>query len=393
MRTLKYSWTQIITFVLLFIVLSGCLVTNESNEKVYVVLAIYIILFIPILCSEKITIIRYPVLISGIMLLVWAYGFLIGLLRGNNVSYIIRNFAGMSAYILVVPFLNSKVSNIQFIKIVRVVSTYALFITIFTYVMLTFFHLEFLYEIPVINAFVGGGGKGGFVQYFCRELIPITFAYNLYSALKTKKNIVRAVVIIVLVVLETMLVNDSSADALAIGVLAVLIVASRAKYLNRRTIFFCMIGIAFLFVFIIVYGQDPLSAIFSTEDEGNVRRITEIKYFMNHMTFMGYGLGKELGDAGAGGSFNYGTEVIYLNLFHKFGICAFLILSCYTSTCINAIRYLKKCDEPNGVIPIALMAYLIASLSNPMLFSGASVIQHIIALIIISRNSPSEKML
>lgn len=104
------------------------------------------------------------------------------------------------------------------------------------------------------------------------------------------------------------------------------------------------------------------------------------------MTFWGYGLGKELGYAGAG-KYNYGTEMIYLNIFHKFGIFAVMILACYLSTCIKAIRYLSNNEErnPEKVIPIALMAYLIPSLANPMLFSVLAVVSHLLAMTIISR--------
>lgn len=378
---------RLITYIFLFIVLTGSLSTYESDSKVYIAVVAYMLLFfLYVLFWKKIDIVRYPIIVSVIMLTVWIYGLFLGLFNENNTVSVLRNFAGMSVYLIVFPLLNTGISNKKYMKLVIAVSEYALYVSVFTYIMLTYFNCRILFKIPILNAFVGGGGIGGFVQYFCRELILVAFAYYFYILLNKNTYIFKSIIVIVLAVYETLVVNDSGGDALAMAVLAIIIVLSQAHYLRPRTIVLCLLVIAGMICVDFYLGEGFLGRLFSAEDGGNMRRLEEIEYFKKNMTFWGYGLGKELGYAGAG-KYNYGTEMIYLNIFHKFGIFAVMILACYLSTCIKAIRYLSNNEErnPEKVIPIALMAYLIPSLANPMLFSVLAVVSHLLAMTIISR--------
>lgn len=378
---------RLITYIFLFIVLTGSLSTYESDSKVYIAVVAYMLLFfLYVLFWKKIDIVRYPIIVSVIMLTVWIYGLFWGLFNENNTASVLRNFAGMSVYILVFPLFNAGINNKKYMKFIMAISEYALYISIFTYIMLTYFNFRILFKIPILNAFVGGGGIGGFVQYFCRELILVAFAYYFYILLNKNTNILKSIIIIMLAVYETLIVNDSGGDALAMAVLAVVIVLSQARCMKPRTVILCLLAIVGMVGVYFYLGEGFLSRLFSMEDGGNIRRWEEINYFKKTITFWGYGLGKELGYAGSG-KYNYGTEMIYLNIFHKFGIFAVMILACYLSTCVKAIRYLANNEErnPEKVIPIALMAYLIPSLANPMLFSVLAVVSHLLAMIIISR--------
>lgn len=391
----KIGWVQFITYIFLFVVLTGCLSTYETDSKVYVAVALYILCFFPYaLFWRSLQVIKYPVFVSIIMIFVWFYGFAVGLINGNNTSYVIRNFAGMSTYILVFPLLNSNISTDKYLCIIKKASKYALFISVFTYIMLTYFHLDLLYKIPIVNAFVGRGGIGGFVQYFCRELIHVTFAYNFFLFITKKRGVLTPTIILLFTVYATVVVNDSGGDILAMGIIAIIILLTQSKHLNSRAVLLGVIAIVGVVVLYLCSGEGLLSKLFSSADGGNIRRWEEINYFKNNMTFWGHGLGKELGHAGANG-FNYGTEMIYLNIFHKFGIFALLILVCYFSTCIKAINYLTNNNDknPDKVIPLALMAYLIPSLANPMLFGVLTVVSHLLAMIIIAKEENKKSML
>lgn len=388
------GWIQFITCIFLFVVLTGCLSTYESDSHVYIAVALYILCFLPyVLLWKSLQVIKYPVFVSIIMIFVWIYGFIWGLINENNTSYVIRNFAGMSTYILVFPLLNSKISTDRYLCIIKKASKYALFISIFTYVMLTYFHFDLLHKIPIVNAFVGRGGIGGFVQYFCRELIHVTFAYNFFLFISKKRGVLKPTIMLLFTLYATLVVNDSRGDILAMGIIAIIILLTQSKHLNSRAVILGIIAIAGVVVLYLYSGEGLLSKLFSSADGGNIRRWEEINYFKNNMTFFGYGLGKELGDAGADG-FNYGTEMIYLNIFHKFGVFALLILACYFGTCIKAINYLANNNDknPDRVIPLALMAYLIPSLANPMLFGVLTVVLHLLAMIIIAKEENRKSM-
>lgn len=383
----KENLFRLISYIFLVVVFTGCLSTYESDSHVYIAVAFYLVVFaLFVVLRQKIRMVEYPAVISLLMVMVWIYGFAVGIINGNDISMIIRNFAGMSVYLLVFPLLNSGISIGKYQKMIIIASNYALLITVFTYVMLTFFDLKLLFDIPVVNAFVGGGGIGGFVQYFCRELIHVSFAYNFYILLTGNgKLFIKSGIMLIIAAYATIVVNDSGGDALAMGVLGILIVLSQAERLKTRVVFFGIMAILALMGLYFYTGTGLLEKLFSPEDIGNARRIEEITYFRDEMTFFGHGLGKELGFAGSE-KFNYGTEMIYLNLFHKFGCFALIILGCYGSTCIRAFSYLKNNNEkdPQKVIPLSLMAYLIPSLANPMLFSVLSVVSHILAMVIIS---------
>lgn len=388
----KYSLPKIFTIVFLLIILTASLATYETDQKSYFAVAVYLALFFLIFTKRPAKIIGYPVIISAIMIAVWLYGFVLGVVLKNGMSNVVRNFAGMATYVLVVPLLNSDVVNDGFVKIIKGVANYALFITLFTYFVLTFYNAKFVFNIPVISAFVGLGGVGGFVQYFCRELIHVSFAYHLYQLLYTNNRGIWSLVMLILIAIESVVVNDSGGDLFAMCILALTIMISQFHRTTFRAVLLASLGVCFLLCFLIYYGTGPLSLLFSLQDIGNARRMDQIQYFMENWSFVGWGLGSALGSFG-NKTYNYGTEMIYFNLFHKFGIMAMLVIMCYMSTVLRAYKHLKQSRDANGVIPIALMAYLITSLANPMLFSTISVLSHILAMILMTRKEGKPSLL
>lgn len=385
----KYNFGQTITLLYLIMILTGCLTTNESDEKSYIVVFAYMIIMLFYIAYKKcVLIIRYPFVITLLIIAVWAYGFILGIINDNNMSHIIRNFVGMTVYLLLIPLLNCGFSNKQFMNIIIFFSYYALLVTFFTGLLGFIYNVEFLSEIPFLNAFVGGGGTGGFIQYFCRELIHVCFAYNFYLMLYRSGRRFIPFMIVMLALFEFVCLNDSGGDLLAIATLVISIVVVNSLEMKMNlsvlaTILFIIFG---TLLFNVYMGQGFLSILFSDQDGGNIRRLVELNYFLNNMTIEGWGLGKELGVAGAG-EYNYGTELIYLNLFHKFGVFALVIIGCYVSTLVKAFYYMKKNRTAESTVPLALMAYLLPSLANPMLFSTLSVTSHLLSMIIFSREN------
>lgn len=389
------SLWNLITCVFLTIVFTGAL-SGISEQKVYILVAIYFVMYILylIIMRDEIQIDKFIFIISCIMISVWVYGIILGLLNGNRKELIIRNFAGMTMYLLVFPLSNKKIDRELIIKIIKVMAHYSLYISIFTYCLLTYTKVKFVYQVPVINAFVGDGRAGGFIQYFNRELIHVCFAYNAYIFLFQKRKKIISALNIVMAGYYYVIVNDSDGDLLAALILLLVVIVP--MFLRLKKEHKAIIGGIVICILIgcMLINRNVLFGIFSPDDFGNARRYEELNYFKSNITFFGYGLGKELGSIGAAGIYNYGTELIYVNLFHKFGIFAILILGAYIATMYKAIKfYIKdRTDNPDKVIPMALMAYLIPSLANPMLFSVLAVVSHILSCIFISEDKTTIKI-
>ncbi len=373
---------NIITCIFLTIVFLGFL-SGDSEQNVYVLVGIYLIIYLiyAMITRSNIQCDKFVFVVSCIMLAVWIYGIILGIFNGNKRELIIRNFAGMTMYLLVLPLSNEKLKMESVIKIIKIVAHYSLYISIITYLLLTYTKSHFIFQIPIINAFIGGGGKGGFVQYFNRELIHVCFAYNAYILFYEKRGKLFGFINLLMASYYYLIVNDSEGDLLAAVLLLIVIIIPMFFKIKKRyrIVLYCIIMC--LVIVSILTHNNKLVSIFSQQDIGNARRYEELNYFKSNLTLFGHGLGKELGSIGASGIYNYGTELIYINLFHKFGIFAILILISYVATLYKVIKYYLKSNDigPDKVIPMSLVAYLVPSLANPMLFSVLSVVSHILA--------------
>lgn len=380
-----------ITYIFLFIVLSGMFATYTTDARVYPICLLYMgIASVFFIRNKYIHVMPYPYIIASIMIVIWGYGVVMGLVMRNPLPYVVRNFAGLSLYVLIIPFSMIEIEKDKLIKIILGIADMLLCMTFFSYLSLSFLHATYIHYVPILNAFVGEGIFSGFVQYFGRELIHVTFAYHFYKLVYEKISW-KSSLIVFLSVVNAVMLNDSDGDRLALVVLAVVIMISQYKRVNEKVVAIVAIGVIGAIVFSIFYGESIVLKLFSPEDIGNSRRYEQIEYFIHNISFWGQGLGAPLGDIGSG-LYNYATEVIYFNIFHKFGVWASLILFCYVSTCVKAILYMVKYNaerktQADKVIPLALMAYLIPSLANPMLFGTVSVTSHLLAMILMEKES------
>lgn len=393
----KIQLFDFITMLFLLLVLSGSFTVNETDQYVYVLCVGYMLfsffLFI-VYRSGSIPLSAYPIKIALLMLSVWIYGFILAIINHNAMHMVIRNFAGMTMYLLTFFLWNIKDKQYRFSRLAIFMGDYIQVISVISYVLLTYFHFSYIKQIPILNAFVGGGGSAGFVQYYARELAHISFLFYFYKVICCKFDY-KPFFMIFVAIYRLVVINDSGGDLLATAVLAVILLLCQFKYIKREIFALGIIFVCMLLLYIIYKENSFIFSLFSPADEGNARRYTEIHWLLQHISFWGYGLGKELGYAGAK-QYNYGTEMVYLNIFHKFGVFAFAILFCFASSFWKAIKYLGKEDKrnPYAVVPLGLMAYLIPSLANPMLFSVVSVVSHILSMLIVydaDRQAQSKK--
>lgn len=312
-------------------------------------------------------------------LCIWLYGFMLGLIKGNSPSFVLSNFAGILMYVLFYCLYSARVPTDKMIKLLLAISRIVLVLTIICYIDMYIVRTAFFVQIPILKDFQ----KAYTVEYGSRELIYISYLYSLYIILFLKQYKGCHWLIIVGAWIAELMCIKSGGDTLAMFVLsAVLVLLWAYKKWDRRVFAgMCLIGLGVVLVVLLAVPKTPFLVLFSPDDAGNAVRYKQIEVLLQEINFWGHGLGATF-RGGIGHS--YGVEMIYLNIFHKFGIFAIIMLLSYGYTVLVATsKIVKTNNDPNCVIPLACMGYLIPSLANPMLFAPPHVLAHCVALLLI----------
>ena len=113
---------KLITLILILLSLS----TSFDSSIYYIFFGIIVILFfLYTLIRHKIQKFETIDLIASSFILIWAYGFILGLIKGNNISYVISNFAGMICYFSYFVFVGYKI-DIQILTKIILLSGFLL---------------------------------------------------------------------------------------------------------------------------------------------------------------------------------------------------------------------------------------------------------------------------
>ena len=326
---------------------------------------------------------RMPLL----LLLLWVYGVIIGILNGNEYQYIFRNFAGLVFYSCYFFLENKKIDLNCLRRFLIRMGIFTGIVTLAIYIDQFVVHLNYLGNIPFLNNYTQTVSVEFVIYFPSRELMGVLFSYCLYNLLYRKKELLFNIIGISLSLITIVICGKSSGDTLALMILAILIIMSRLqKNVKNKAIGYLIIGIG---IILIIFGMIFenimfMSNFFGKDVSGNAIRYGQIQYLLDPRNFkvFGHGLGAKLIGNIRSNEFPYSCEVIYLNLIHKFGIVAFFIFGIYIVNSIQSIKILfSKNENANNVFPISCLMYLITSLGNPMLFSSVTVTLHICCLL------------
>lgn len=384
----KVYLLRFITEFYIIIGLWGMMKTkNESNEGFYLITVVYFLLFIICLSGNKFKCcMDIMSLIPLMMIGVWCYGCIFGIIHGNNIRYVLRNFSGMLLYILVY-FFNS--ANIKIERINKLLLRLSVCLSILTPIAYFFLFVIpdqrgwFVLKIPFLNAFATGIELTGFAVVYSGThcLLTISYGYCLYQCINRDKYINKYLLFAVFDILVAVAFGKSGGLELEILMMTgVMIFFPFLKKITSKKTILLILGITAFILFINRVGLKPLLSIFDPGDEGNSTRYGQINYIFNNLSIFGHGLGAEYIAIKKG----YGIEFIYGDLLYKFGIFGVIPIVIYFYTLIKSIKILAKSHgDWSDIIPFALMGYTFYALGNPVLFSGSSVISHILALIYI----------
>lgn len=379
---------QVITELYIIVALWGAIKTkSESNGGFYVVTVLYVIVFAVYMSQRTMHI--YLDRINGISLSmagVWIYGCILGLLQRNNPAYVLRNFSGMLLYMTSYLLINSGISLERLSRMLLKMSVWMTLLTPVAHFLLFVVPGQkgwFLLKIPFLNCLATGIQSIGFTVVYngAHILLPISYSYCLYQCFSKDRYINRYSFFALFDLLIAFFWGQSGGLELELLVLTgVMFLVSARKKLTEKKAFIVYCIFSLMIIYILKAGARSVLGIFDPSDGGNSLRYKQIDHILHNLSFLGQGLGAEYTAIGKG----YGIEFIHGDLIYKLGVFGLIPIGIYVYTWILSLKILVRTKgDWTDVIPIALMSYIFYALGNPVLFSGGSVIAHILALMYI----------
>jgi len=355
-------------------------------------------------------------LIPLFMITIWFYGFLLGFYLENNKVFIISNFAGMVTYLFYYIMILSRLSKEKVFGFVCYAATIVAVSTIILKILQVLGIGNDGFVEAIFGNIRGGTSTGHERIYFVGQvsifvLLGITFGrfferekyiksfdlfnYKIFKIFRFR-NVV-ASIILFLVIFYSLFIIPASKGFILGGIVMILIYTlstMKLLFINLRIkkyILILPLIILLTAVFALKLNIDRVAtSIFSAEDISNVLRFEQAYLLLDNINFYGNGLGAVLP---FGYSRNldlpYGFEVIFVNVFHKFGVFAVIILICYMYSIFIGLKCIFKKNNPNYNYHIAAFGglfFLFPSLGNPILFNPQVVLIHCVSLYLLKEN-------
>ncbi len=370
-----------------------CLSTNLSTGVYYAFFAVFVGLFVVYVFSRmKLVKLQKVDLIALSFILVWIYGIIIGLIRGNEKQYIFANFAGLVCYFMYFIFVNYKIDKNRLIK----------------FVLLAGLLLSLLSSIGMLSyqtgirvpPFLSGNitfSSTGQVRIYTATL-PVAFSLlgvSFYQILYSNKDFSflnlhkkkYAYLLFIISFFSIFIVTASKGFTLGgVSIIFIIFLFSYGSQITRKKIHISFVLFIILLLFgIITFNQlgyfNILTEMFSTEDIANIARYTQLDYIIDDITFWGNGLGSIVPGFISNRESPYGYELIYFNIIHKFGIFSIIL---FFNWIYMFIYLFRKCwnnkNTVNNVIMLSSLGYLFTSIGNPIVFHPSLVMLNAITL-------------
>ncbi|MFH0939740.1 MAG: hypothetical protein V1899_10765 [Planctomycetota bacterium] len=380
------------------------LMTLRSAEPCYILFVIVLALCLPGLIiytrySRRNTPSQFACdLAALVFLVVWTYGIMLGLARGNNLLLVIRNFAASIFYVAYFILVFLKISPERVFKATYWAAMYVMFLTIILSVASTLLNVDIqspgwaLLAGPVI-----GGGGTSHARIFCvnQMVLFVLVSIAIYRLISLKRRLLIDLLLAAMAIYATLFVPAMRGNALAVMVIlfCLLLVAAAPLVrlrVSKRFLALLMFIVLGSMVVIATSFDDIVRGIFLESAGGNAIRYEQSRILLDECTVFGKGLGAEISTGySRAGEKSYGFEVIYINIFHKYGVFALLLLASYFYTFYGACRALVRKTIPpeHACCALGAMGYTLVAFGNPMLFGPNTILLHCIALYLIRQGS------
>jgi hypothetical protein len=131
-----------------------------------------------------------------------------------------------------------------------------------------------------------------------------------------------------------------------------------------------------------------VDTIFGAQRLGNVERYAQARELLNDLEFFGRGLGAPISSGfSRSASYPYGFELSYLNVVHKLGALSTIYLGFLLFTVYRIVRSPVPIQERSAAL--GLLGYLFPAIGNPILFAVQAVFLHALALHAVTRRRPA----
>lgn len=391
------------TLILIFIFI--VFATNRPTSFIYIGFAILAFACLGnIFVSGKIKLVKVSLidLTPLFFLAIWVYSLCLGLLRSNNVSYILQNNAGLALYISYYIFIQAKLTKERLFQILILAALCAASLTSIIFCLAYVFSID---SNSVLNTLLGdfssGSSTGQNRVYFLAQLsIYVPLSYYLAKVTMSSKQLgnigekphaavsfTRNSILLFYCICTLVFFTASKGFMLGFCFLFVcvpsLIFISALKRGVISTKIFFYVGIIMLTAFAILsLGYDNiLTSIFSKDDEANVLRYEQLFFIFNDLNIWGNGSGAVIPGYQRNDEKPYGFELSYINLIHKIGIFTLIPFISYIGLFLTIFRQIvNNVHTKYAIAALGAMTYLFVAIGNPLLFAPQSVLLHCSAL-------------
>lgn len=377
-----------VIYVILFLILA----TNFTTSSYYIMFII-VSLVVGVVVSRRM---NFPLYlkedyIAFSFLAVWGYGFIMGLIRGNNPAYVCSNFAGMICYVFYFYLIYIKADLRSLSKIIISAGILLSCISI-----LRLFSYVFGVSIPLIAGDVGISSTGQLRVYFSTLCVSYSaLGISFYALLNKKyipqdsilKNRILALLIFTLATASLFFIASSKGFLLGgIATIFIIIVALYSKRIIKGKIPYSLmpiiILIAIIFGFLVYLDYFSIfEMMFNAEDSSNKVRYDQLTYLIDDINLLGNGLGAVIPGVIRSDEGPYGFELTYINLIHKFGVFSLVLFGNWIYMFFSLFKkILTRTHVFYSIIAVSALGYLFPSIGNPLLMHPSLVILNSIVL-------------
>lgn len=339
-----------------------------------------------VLKNSNISRIKVFDIIPMVLLFVWFYGMILGFAHGNKTDYIIRNFSGMTLYSMyfILVLLNVNVDGLiksvlvsgYFVSLIMIVA----YLSNFIYIPNIFIQFSYL-----MLADPSHGSSTGQYRVFSTSAVVIfpLLGYALFMIYHSK-NLVKG--FIIFFVSSFCLVIITASKGFLFGLISLIVIyilldfifKLGQKKIKKNNLFF--MPLIFLAAYLLIYYEYATIFVymFSADDVSNQIRYTQFFEIIKELSFWGKGLGSTY-DGYQRHDAQYGVEISYLNILHKFGWISIFVFFSFFFTFYKAIICFRY-NAGRALFVIFSLGYLFPALGNPIIFSTISVTLHCVAL-------------
>lgn len=375
-------------YLLLFIILG----TNLSTSIYYLLfLLASLISGIIFLRKMKLPFYTKEDYIALSFIVVWAYGILLGIIRGNNIVYVVSNFAGMLCYMFYF-YLTTIRPNIKIISTIVISS--GILLALFSLVRLIVYILGV--SLPLIDTGVGISSTGQLRVYFTTLCVSycalgVSFISVINKTFVPHTSVFRSKIfsLLIFTLTSASIFFVASSKGFLLGGVAILFVIVISLYFDRILKGKLSVGfIPFIILSIILVGflfyLDYFSIIenmFSATDSSNEIRYEQLTFLMKDIDILGKGLGAVVPGVIRSEEGPYGFELTYINLIHKFGVFSLVLFFNWIYMFYSLYKIIaKRRNIYYAIIAMSGLGYLFPSIGNPLLMHPSLVILNAISL-------------